>query len=83
MWIKDKADIKRFKELIDKCSSSVWLVDYSGQEYDLKDPFGYYLGLSCLLKAEGYDEPEIFAQSREDQVLLFNYLTGRQLPQAS
>ena len=75
MWIKNNDDIKRFEETISKCKESVWVITDSGKEYDLKETRGHYLGLASMLAANGRNEPEIYANSTEDQQLLFGYLS--------
>lgn len=76
MWINNNADIKRFKDTVNKCEHSVWVVTPSGEKYDLKDSFGYYIGLASLLNSKDHGDPEVYAQTKADEALLLNYLNN-------
>ena len=78
MWIKNKNDLKRFEETIGRCSKSVWIVTPAGEQFNLKDPKEMYKGLYCMMNANEYEEPEVFANCAEDEMLLFDYIeSGR------
>lgn len=84
MWIRNNRDLDNFKEAINDCESSVWVVTSSGRKFDLKDAKGYYLGLATILDSAENEEPELFADSRSDVWRLIHYLNDRPaLPQVS
>lgn len=74
MWIRNNEDIRRFEKTIDKCRESVIVVTNNGDNYDLKDFREYYLGLASILNPNENEEPEVYANCKEDQCLLLNYL---------
>ena len=78
MWIKNKEDMERFEKTIGKCKESVIVVTNNGDNYDLKDFRGFYLGLASMLTTNENEEPEVFANCKEDQGLLLGYLKDTQ-----
>ena len=78
MMIRSNDELKRFEETLDRCEKSVYAVVPGGVQYDLKDPAQRYLGIAAMLDNEGWNEPELFADSRSDEVRLFAFLENRE-----
>ena len=76
MKIRSNEELKLFEETLDRCSDSVLVVTPQGNQYDLADPAQRILGIAEMLTKDGYEEPELFASSRADEMKLFDYLTA-------
>ena len=74
MMIRNNDELKLFEETLDRCNASVLVVTPEGKQYDLKNPVERYLGIASMLSKDEYDEPELFATSREDEMKLIRYL---------
>ena len=74
MMIRNNDELKLFEETLDRCEASVLVLTAQGDQYDLKDPAQRYMGIAEMLRGDGIDEPELFASSRRDEMLLFSYL---------
>ncbi len=77
MWINNTEDIKRFEDTINHCRKSVIIVSMTGAEYDMKKPEDFMKGLSCMINAAEYNEPEVYANCPDDEDLLFRYLNNK------
>ena len=73
MKIRNNEELKLFEETLDRCTASVLVVTQQGEQYDLTDPAQRYLGIAEMLTKEGFEEPELFASSYQDEMLFFNY----------
>ena len=76
MKIRNNDELKLFEETLDRCNASVLVVTPQGNQYDLTDPAQRILGIAEMLTRDGYDEPELFASSREDEMKFFDYLNA-------
>ena len=76
MKIRNNDELKLFEETLDRCNASVLVVTPQGNQYDLTDPAQCILGIAEMLTRDGYDEPELFASSREDEMKFFDYLNA-------
>ncbi len=78
MKIRSNEEMYLFEKAIDSCRNSVLLLTPEGEQYDLKTPFGRYQGISQLLKSrkDGM-EPEIYTNSAEDEIVMFEFLRER------
>ena len=74
MMIRNNNELKLFEETLDRCAASVLVVTAQGNQYDLKDPAQRYLGIAEMLRDNGWQEPELFASSGNDEALLLGYL---------
>ena len=50
------------------------IVTVDGNTFDLKEPVERAKGLSFMLEAKDYNEPEVFTNCHEDEMLMFEYL---------
>ena len=73
MKIRNNEELKLFEETLDRCSDSVLLVTQQGEQYDLADPAQRHLGIAELLSKTGYEEPELFTSSANDEMEFFKY----------
>ncbi len=74
MMIRNNDELKLFEETLENCNTSVLVLTPEGDQYDLKNPAEHSLGIASLLRKDEYDEPELFATSREDEMELIRYL---------
>ena len=74
MTIRNNDELKLFERTLEGCRASVLVVTPRGDQYDLRDPSQRYLGIAELLRESRDGEPELFASSCEDEMLLFRYL---------
>ncbi len=74
MKIRNNDELKLFEETLDRCSASVLVVTPQGDQYDLMDPAQRYLGIAEMIREGGIEEPELFASSCRDEMLLFGFL---------
>ena len=75
MRIRNNDELKLFEKMLDCCDASVLVVTPQGDQYDLADPVQRVLGIAEMLCAcEEYEEPELFASSSADEMIIFDYL---------
>ena len=74
MKIRNNDELKLFESTLDRCDASVLVVTAQGDQYDLKDPAQRYLGIAEMIREDGINEPELFASTCRDEMLLFDYL---------
>ena len=74
MKIRNNDELKLFEETLDRCHGSVLVVTPDGKQYDLKEPAGRILGIAEMLRKNGWDEPELFTTSGDDEMQFFSLL---------
>jgi len=75
MRITSNAEVKKFREVINNCSNTVFLVNNRGEQYDLKTTDGWFMGMSELMhEKDDYSEPEIFTTSYEDEARVVRFI---------
>ena len=74
MKIRTNEEVKNFWNVINSCSNTVYLVTNNGEQYDLKTAAGWFKGVEALRGADDYSEPEIYANSFEDETLIARYI---------
>ena len=74
MKIRNNDELKLLEETLDRCHSSVMVVTPRGDQYDLSDPAERPLGIAAMLRDNGWNEPEVFTSSREDEMQFFRLL---------
>ena len=74
MKIRNNDELKLFEETLDRCSASVLVVTPQGEQYDLADPAQRVLGIAEMLRAGGWNEPEVFTSCGEDEMRFFGLL---------
>ncbi len=74
MKIRNMEELKRFEEVVDQCAKTVWIVTASGEQFNLKKASERSLGLSRMLCTKEYEEPEVFTNCVEDEMLMFDFI---------
>ena len=72
MKIRSMRELAAFNEMLSRCRGQVWIESPNGERLDLTVESTRIRGLSALL-GERADEYEIYARSREDEMLLLDY----------
>ena len=72
MKIRSMRELAAFNEMLDRCRGQVWIESPKGERIDLTEQSTRTKGLSALL-GERAEEYEIYARSREDEMLLLDY----------
>ena len=78
MTIRNDEEMRMFEEALERCKKSVYLVTADGEQYDLKTPTGRYEGIAKMLNAKDYEEPELFTNCIQDEMVLFEYIRKTQ-----
>lgn len=73
MKLKNIKEVEEFRKVVNKCKQEVYIKSQNGDVYNLKSPLNEYVALSKLLGEHG-DELELFANNKEDEMLLINFL---------
>lgn len=77
MKIRNNDELKLFETMLDRCDASVLVVTRQGDQYDLSDLVQRVLGIAKMLcTCEEYEEPELFASSGVDEMIIFDYLNA-------
>ena len=79
MLIRNNDELKMFEQALDRCGNSVLMVTHHGDQYDLKDPAERYMGIAEMLQKDGYEEPELFATSSADEVVLLDFFREKHI----
>ena len=75
MIINNKKELNLFEKAVEKCHRAVLVTTPEGRQYDLKRPGDYIKGITELMeKREDKQEPEVFTNCLEDELILFNYI---------
>ena len=70
MTIRNAEELNLFEETLKKCRKTVAIVAGNGTEYEMDKPQDYAKGLACLIE----EDPEVFANCAEDEMLLFDFI---------
>lgn len=74
MKLRTDTDINAFLEAVKHCKDAVYLVSPQGDRYNLKSTLTtIYIAMGQLLQEQG-DNLELFAQNKEDESVLMNFL---------
>ena len=76
MRIRSEKDIAAFKNALDKCVRTVWLVAPNGEQINLKTASGQYEGISRLVKDKN-EELELFTSCYEDEMEIFGFISAQ------
>lgn len=76
MRIRSEKDIAAFRNAIEKCTRTVWLVAPDGEQINLKTVSGQNEGISRLVK-DKYEELELFTSCYEDEMEIFGFLSSQ------
>ena len=73
MKLKNIKEVEEFRKVIHACAGDVYLKSQDGDVFNLKSALSEYIALSQLLSEQG-DNLELFADRREDEARLINFL---------
>ena len=73
MKLKNIKEVEQFRNVIHECTGDVYLKSQEGDVFNLKSAMSEYIALGRLLSEQG-DSLELFADNKEDEVLLLNFL---------
>lgn len=73
MKLKNIKEVEAFRKVIHECEGDVYLKSPEGDVFNLKSAMSEYIALGQLLSEQG-DNLELFADRREDEALLLNFI---------
>ena len=73
MKLKNIHEVEEFRNVVHQCKDRVYLESPEGDVFNLKSAMSEYIALGRLLSEQG-DSLELFADNKEDEVLLLNFL---------
>ena len=73
MKLSNITDVQKFTAAVHACEGDVYLKSVEGDVFNLKSSLSQYIAIGRLLEESG-DNLELFAQTREDELLLLNML---------
>ena len=74
MKLSNITDVQKFTAAVNACQGDVYLKSIEGDVFNLKSSLSQYIAVGRLIEESG-DTLELFAQTREDEVLLLNMLS--------
>lgn len=73
MRLNNAMDVEKFVSVIKECKSNVYLKSLEGDIFNLKSSMSQYVALGRLVGESG-DTLELFADDKEDEIRLLNFL---------
>ena len=73
MKLQNIHEVEDFRKVIHECKNNVYLKSQEGDVFNLKSALSEYIALGQLLSEQG-DNLELFADRREDEAVLINFL---------
>ena len=73
MKLQNIHEVEDFRKVVHQCKDDVFLKSQEGDVFNLKSAMSEYIALGRLLSEQG-DSLELFADSKEDEALLLNFL---------
>ena len=73
MKLSNMTDVQKFTAAVNACQGDVYLKSVEGDVFNLKSSLSQYIAIGRLIEESG-DNLELFAQTREDELLLLNML---------
>lgn len=73
MKLKNIKEVEQFRKVVHECEGDVYLKSQEGDVFNLKSALSEYIALGQLLGEQG-DNLELFADRREDEARLINFL---------
>ena len=73
MRLTNVTDVEKFIDVIKQCSGSVYLKSLEGDVFNLKSSMSQYVAIGRLVGESG-DTLELFADDKEDEIRLLNFL---------
>ena len=73
MRLTNVTDVEKFVDVIRSCKSNVYLKSLEGDVFNLKSSMSQYVAIGRLVEESG-DSLELFADDKEDEIRLLNFL---------
>lgn len=73
MKLQNIHEVEEFRNVVHQCKGRVYLESQDGDIFNLKSAMSEYIALGRLLSEQG-DSLELFADSKDDEALLLNFL---------
>lgn len=73
MKLTNVKDVERFIQVVNECEHDVYLKSQEGDVFNLKSSLSQYIAIGRLVDENG-DTLELFADSREDEARLIQFL---------
>ena len=73
MKLSNITDDQKFTAAVNACQGDVYLKSVEGDVFNLKSSLSQYIAVGRLIEESG-DNLELFAQTREDELILLNML---------
>ena len=73
MKFRNIDNVHEFLAVVNSCEGDVYLISPYGDKYNLKSQLSQYVAIGALLGAHG-DELELFADLKDDEKKLLNFL---------
>lgn len=73
MKLTNVKDVEKFIQVIQECEHDVYLKSQEGDVFNLKSSLSQYIAIGRLVDENG-DTLELFADSREDEARLIQFL---------
>ena len=74
MKLKNIDQVNDLINIVNNCNGDVWLTSQYGDRYSLKSKLSQYVAIGALLGEHG-DELELFADDKEDEARLLEWLS--------
>ena len=75
MKLRNIKEVEEFRKVIHDCTGDVYLKSQDGDVFNLKSALSEYIALGQLLSEQG-DNLELFADRREDEARLIEFLAN-------
>ena len=75
MKLRNIKEVEEFRKVIHSCTGDVYLKSQDGDVFNLKSALSEYIALGQLLSEQG-DNLELFADRREDEARLIEFLAN-------
>ena len=73
MKLTNVKDVQKFIEVVNSCENDVYLKSVEGDVFNLKSSLSQYIAVGRLIEESG-DSLELFAQTREDEARLLQFV---------
>ena len=73
MKLTNVKDVQKFIEVVNSCENDVYLKSVEGDVFNLKSSLSQYIAIGRLIEESG-DHLELFAQTREDEARLLQFM---------
>ena len=74
MRLTNVKDVQKFIQAVNECEHDVYLKSQEGDVFNLKSSMSQYIAIGRLIEESG-DSLELFADSREDEARLIQFLS--------